>query len=53
MDNNTTSRSDNAAGADKSNRELLAKLRKSLEQAAGGESSTQTDSSSESSDSSN
>lgn len=36
MDGNTTSRSDNSAGADKQNRALLEKLRKSLTKAAQG-----------------
>ena len=36
MDGNTTSRSDNSAGAAKENRELLNKLRKSLNKAASG-----------------
>lgn len=37
MDGNTTSRSDNSAGATQANRDLLAKLRASLDKAASGQ----------------
>lgn len=45
MDGNTTSRSDNSAGAAKENRELLNKLRKSLNKAASGTSQASAQSS--------
>ena len=44
MDTNTTSRSDNAAGADEANRALQQQLRDSLNKAAAGESTDTTDS---------
>ena len=44
MDTNTTSRSDNAAGADDANRALQQQLRDSLNKAAAGESTDATDS---------
>ena len=57
MDGNTTSRSDNSAGATQANRDLLAKLRASLDKAASGQSDASanqsTDTSSDASGSSN
>ena len=57
MDGNTTSRSDNSAGATQTNRDLLAKLRASLDKAASGQSDASanqsTDTSSDASGSSN
>ena len=54
---NTTSRSDNSAGATQANRDLLAKLRASLDKAASGQSDASanqsTDTSSDASGSSN
>ena len=51
MDGNTTSRSDNSAGADQQNRALLEKLRKSLTKAAQGTSEADQQASSDTSDS--